>query len=107
MKHCLWCGQSYDASQDAYELREAIRTHRDERGDDRCWEDDERLYKALPEGYAPPERDTSVELENCKRYISCRRNPNTEYISPQREIEKLQEEIKYLKERIDGLLDNI
>jgi hypothetical protein len=30
-------------------LRNAIRLHRDQRGDDRCWLDDVLLYKALPE----------------------------------------------------------
>jgi len=31
-------------------LRSAVRYHRDQRGDDRCWLDDVKLYKALPEG---------------------------------------------------------
>jgi hypothetical protein len=72
-------------------LQQAIRQHRDEKGDDRCWMDDERLYAVLPEGYTPPARDSSVELENCRRFIACRRNPATEYVSPQRRIEELQE----------------
>jgi hypothetical protein len=71
-------------------LQAAIRLHRDQRGDDRCWMDDEALYAVLPEGYTPPERDTAVELERCRQYIECRRNPRTVYISPQREIERLQ-----------------
>jgi hypothetical protein len=71
-------------------LRDAVRKHRDQRGDDRCWMDDEELYKVLPEGYVPPERDTSVELEHCKQYIACRRNPATTYISPERRIEELE-----------------
>lgn len=70
-------------------LEAAIRTHRDARGDDRCWRDDEDLYKVLPEGYTPPVRDTSVELDLCRQYIACRQNPATIYTSPQREIEKL------------------
>jgi hypothetical protein len=73
-------------------LRAAIRKHRDQRGDDRCWMDDEELYKVLPEGYVPPERDTSVELEHCRRFIACRRNPATAYVSPERRIEELEEE---------------
>jgi hypothetical protein len=69
---------------------DAIRQHRDERGDDRCWQDDEKLYAALPEGYVPPARDTAVELGNCQRYIECRHNPATVYVSPQRRIEELE-----------------
>lgn len=72
-------------------LRDAIRAHRDVRGDDRCWMDDETLYGVLPEGYAPPSRDSDIELENCKRFIALRHNnPSTLYVSPQREIERLQ-----------------
>lgn len=75
------------------ELEAAIRTHRDQRGDDRCWMDDETLYRVLPEGYSPPERDSAVELERCKQYIECRHNPGTEYVSPQRRIEELETEV--------------
>lgn len=85
------------------ELRKAIRSHRDQRGDDRCWMDDEELYKVLPEGYTPPERDTTVELQLCEQYINCRRNPATKYISPQRRIEELERENKSLKQEINGL----
>ena len=81
-------------------LRNAIRKHRDQRGDDRCWLDDEELYKVLPEGYTVPERDTSVELHRCEKYIACRHNPNTKYTSPQRRIEELEEFLKnYQKDR--------
>jgi hypothetical protein len=71
-------------------LEDAIRKHRDERGDDRCWQSDEELYRALPEGYTPPARDSAVELKNCEKYIACRHNPATEYVSPQRRIEQLE-----------------
>ena len=77
-------------------LRDAIRKHRDQRGDDRCWMDDEELYRVLPEGYTPPARDSAVQLENCKRFIACRENPATYYVSPEREIERL-------KKQVDGL----
>lgn len=75
----------------------AIRKHHDYRGDDRCWMDDEELYKTLPEGYTPPKRDTCVELHNCNKYIACRQNPATTYVSPEREIERLQAEVKRLE----------
>ncbi len=70
-------------------LEAAIRRHRNERGDDRCWRDDEVLYAALPDGHMPQEYEVAVEIENCLRYIACRRNPATVYVSPQREIERL------------------
>ncbi len=59
-------------------LRAVIRYHRDQKGDDRCWVDDLRLYEALPEGSAgydstlPPE---DVFLENCKRFCRSRQTP--------------------------------
>lgn len=79
------------------ELEDGIRKHRDQRGDDRCWLDDEELYRLLPEGYTPSVRDSSVELEMCKKYIACRHNPNTEYVSPQRRIEELEAEIAAMR----------
>lgn len=75
--------------QEVSALQSAIRKHRDQRGDDRCWMDDEELYIVLPEGYTPPPRDTAVELKNCERFIASRQNPKTEYVSPEREIERL------------------
>src|SRR5688500_13534748 len=68
----------------------AIRRIRDQRGDDRCWQDFEELFKLLPEGYTPPVRDTTIELSNCRKFIDSLHNPETEYVSPQREIEDLQ-----------------
>lgn len=79
-------------------LREAIRKHRDQRGDDRCWLDDEELYKVLPEGYTPPARDSRVELRYCERYIASRHNPATTYVSPEREIEQLKAELNQLRQ---------
>lgn len=70
-------------------LRDAIRQHRDERGDDRCHADDGRLYAVLPEGDTRPERETAVTLENCAKYIECRQT-GREYVSPQRRIEELE-----------------
>lgn len=82
-------------------LQESIRTHRDQRGDDRCWMDDEQLYAVLPEGYTPPERDTAVELERCQQYIACRRNPRTVYVSPQRRIDELEVEVATLRAALE------
>ena len=77
-------------------LQSAIRKHRDQRGDDRCWMDDEELYRVLPEGYVAPVRDTAVELDKCEQFIRCRHNPGTVYVSPEREIEELRSEIRRL-----------
>lgn len=81
----------------------AIRKHRDQKGDDRCWMDDEELYKILLEGYVPPERDSCVELEFCKKFIATRHNPGTSYISPERKIEELKLEIERLKQDMDEI----
>lgn len=79
---------------DEYEkLAVAIRNHRDQRGDDRCFRDDYTLYSILPEGYKAPSEDTCVQLELCKKYIASRQNPNTIYISPQRRIEELEQKV--------------
>lgn len=48
----------------------------------------------LPEGYVPPERDESVELELCKQYIKSCHNPSVKYTSPQRRIEELETQLK-------------
>ncbi len=85
------------------ELRAAVRLHRDQKGDDRCWMDDEILYHALPEGYTVPERDTTVELAHCERFIRCRMNPKTRYVSPQRRIEELEARVKELEHENDLL----
>lgn len=77
-------------------LRNAIRQHMNERGDDRCHADDGRLYAVLPEGDTRPERETLVTVENCQRFIECRQ-AGREYVSPQREIERLQARIKELE----------
>lgn len=56
------------------ELEAAIRKHRDQRGDDRCWLDDLDLYAVLgdtqkPEFQLPPRL---TFLQNCSRYWECR-----------------------------------
>lgn len=81
----------------------AIRKHRDMKGDDRCWLDDEELYNTLPEKYFPPARDSKVELCNCAKFIESRHNPKVCYVSPDVEIAKLREEnenLRAFKERV-------
>lgn len=85
------------AEADLRALQNTVRNHRDMRGDDRCWIDDEVLYNALPEGYVPPDRDSRVELKLCEQFITCRHNPNTEYVSPQRRVEELEAHVEVLQ----------
>ena len=60
-------------------LRTEIRYHRDQKGDDRCWLDDVKLYKVLPEGekelanFALPCREKF--LGSCKRFWESRQEP--------------------------------
>ena len=61
-------------------LREGIRSHRDQRGDDRCWLDDEKLYALLPEGTpARTELDPELMLPNCRRFIETRVHPRDRF----------------------------
>lgn len=91
------------------ELEAAVRRHRDSwlSGDDRCWRDNEELYKVLPEGFTPLARDSLVELENCVRYTKSCHHPQTLYVSPQRRIDELEAEVSALAEKVavqDGVI---
>jgi len=89
-------------------LLEAIRKHRDQRADDRCWLDDIELYKELPEGVADADLRLPPPLEmmsNCLRYIGCRQNPDETYVSSQREIERLETQVAKLQAMLDGTWD--
>lgn len=91
------CAEQYARLVAAEKYEAAIRRIRDQRGDDRCWRDFEELFRLLPEGYTPPARDTTVELEYCRKFIDSLRNPATVYVSPQREIEELRRLIVHMK----------
>ncbi len=59
------------------QLRGAIARHRDARGNDRCWLDDEELYRYLGDDHQaltvlPPK---AVFLENCSRFHENRQHP--------------------------------
>ena len=84
------------------EVENAIRKHRDFRGDDRCYEDDAELYGVLPEGFSPPSCDTEIDLNQCAKYKACRQNPATEYVSPQRRIEELEAACKAAYRQMSG-----
>jgi hypothetical protein len=82
------------------QLEDAIRKHRDQRGDDRCWMDDQELYSILPEGLCGADLrlcEPAVMLENCKKYIASRHDPSMVYISSQRRIEELETKVQFLK----------
>jgi hypothetical protein len=79
----------YLLARDVQELRNAIRKHRDERGHDRCWLDDQELYKALPEGLQgdsklPPKEEF---IKNCHRYWEHRQDPSVAFIR-QRDVDE-------------------
>ena len=67
-----------DLKAEIRKLRKGIRYHRDQKGDDRCWVDDLRLYELLPEGPAGYDSTLPTEekfLENCKRFCQSRQVP--------------------------------
>lgn len=88
-------------------LKSAIREHRDQKGDDRCWLDDGKLYAALGEGdidlYAtalPPKCDFLV---SCERYWKERQQPlehGTNKLPEGMTIQQLTKEV----ERLDSLV---
>ena len=59
-------------------LRVGIRSHRDQRLDDRCWMDDIELYDLLPEKADPNFVDLrqlpkETMMHNCDLFTTCRR----------------------------------
>lgn len=56
-------------------LRNGIRNHRDQKGDDNCWLDDFELYGLLPEKIKanPQLPDKQLMMVNCERYYECRK----------------------------------
>ena len=79
-------------------LRDAIRKHRDERGHDRCWLDDQALYQALPEAtpgdLALPPKDEFIA--NCHRYWEHRQDPSVAFIR-QDQVDKAREAAKRIE----------
>lgn len=58
----------------AKKLDDAIRAHRAQKADDRCIEDDDRLYEALGDGIKCDRRvgNKKEMLKNCERFIDRR-----------------------------------
>ena len=62
--------------QEVMKLREGIRKHRDQKGDENCWLDDQfYLYGLLPEkvNADPQLPDKELMMVNCSRYYDCRK----------------------------------
>lgn len=95
-------------------LEIAIRKHRDEKGDDRCYLDDYELYAVLNEPI--PEsacqlNEPSEMIECCNRFVEARHDPSKAYLSPQREIEaiasRLQTAEGVAREMAGALIDGL
>lgn len=56
------------------QFRSAIKDHRDQYSDDRCWMDDQKLYRVLGDGDLGDNHigDKRAMLENCKRFLDQR-----------------------------------
>lgn len=85
-------------------LYTSIRQHRDQRGDDRCVQDDYQLYaqlpEGLPEGYKVHLNNPETMLADCVRFVFHRHDLACPYLSPQRRIDFLEGQIKLLREAL-------
>ena len=83
-----------EAINHALSLYAAIRKHRDQKADDRCIEDDDRLYEALGDGIKCDRRVGSKDemLSNCKRFIEnrCESGHWPSYIELEKRIKDLE-----------------
>lgn len=79
----------------------AVENHRSQKADDRCIEDDDRLYAALGDGIKCDRRVGSQceMLENCKRFIANRTEGGTwkTYAELERENAELKKQVDELK----------
>lgn len=79
-------------------LLAAIKAHRDQKADDRCWLDDRQLYAlaGLPDGYDPHVGDKFEMVKNCIRFVErrCVEGSWPTYKELEERIQKLQDVIK-------------
>lgn len=68
---------------DIKRLRHAIRLHRDQRGDDRCWLDDLRLWKLLPDTVLDDTAIPDDAMDRCRAYYRNRRADAADPIPPE------------------------
>lgn len=84
-------------------LQDAILTHRAQKADDRCIEDDDRLYAALQDGISCDRAVGSKEemLRNCQRFIENRCVVGTwvSYAALEEQNRRLQEQISELRQQ--------
>lgn len=73
-------------------VRAAIRYHRDQKGDDRCWVDDERLWALLPDAPPEPRALPSFEdmMKKCGAFYHLRRADVPDPIPAQAQHDPLQ-----------------
>lgn len=66
------------------EIRQAIRQHRDQKGDDRCWLDDYRVWACIEGSPADPEALPSFEdgMEQCRAFFLHRRAEQADPLPP-------------------------
>lgn len=62
----------FEANAERDKLAEAIRIHRSQKADDRCWMDNDKLYEALGDGIKGDHRvgDKGAMLHNCERFVT-------------------------------------
>ena len=79
------------------ELEDAIKEHRAQKADDRCIEDDDKLYAVLGDGIKCDRRVGNKEemLKNCARFIEnrCQQGGWKTYQELEKENKKLKEEL--------------
>ncbi len=92
-----------DMANEIDRLKSAIREHRDQRADDRCWLDDQLLYNALGEGVTdpfaegsvlPPKEDFLVSCEWFWAQRQCPKNKGTAQLPEGMTIAQLTEALK-------------
>ncbi|RJQ25729.1 hypothetical protein C4577_05025 [Candidatus Parcubacteria bacterium] len=89
-----------ELEQECSKLRNAIITHRSQKADDRCIEDDDKLYEALGDGIKCDRRVGSKKemLHNCDRFIEnrCEEGGWPTYAELEEKIKLCQVVINYL-----------
>lgn len=84
-------------------LRKAIVEHRSQKADDRCIEDDDKLYAVLNDGIKCDRQVGSKEamLKNCARFIErrCEAGKWPTYVDLEAEIEELRKALAAIRDR--------
>lgn len=92
----------------ADKLRLAIENHRDQKADDRCWMDDQELYKVLNDGNLGDNRvgDKAAMMVNCARFIDtrCADGSWQSYAELEQEKYKLEVRLREIIERVQFAL---